>query len=142
MEASQNGILEYAGFIRKVVSTEKLLPFDRDGVAAVVEHSMRQAGRGERLSTKFNEISDVLREASWRASRKKALIVSSEHVREALAGRRERVSLSESKMHEAVAEGTLLLDVDGKKVGQVNGLAYYDLGDHAFGIPARITATL
>jgi predicted ATP-dependent protease len=142
MMATPEGIVEYAGFIRKITKEENLLSFDKSGVAAVVEYGMRQAGRGDRLSTRFTEIADVLREASYRAAQGRASRVSAVHVRDALAGRRERVSLAQTKMQEAVAEGTILLDVSGSKTGQVNGLAYYDLGDYAFGLPARITASL
>jgi Lon-like ATP-dependent protease len=34
----------------------------------------------------------------------------------------------------------LMIDTDGKRVGQVNGLSVYQIGYHAFGKPTRITA--
>ena len=141
MRATPDAILDYAGFIRKLQGSEGLLPFDRGGVAAVVESGMRKAGRRSRLSTKFTELADVIREASLLAAKTKAACVSDKHVREALAGRQERVSLVQTRMQELVDEGRILIDAEGAKVGQVNGLSVYDVGDHVFGLPARITAS-
>ena len=142
MKLTPESVVEYAGFIRKITSSEKLPAFDRAGVAAVVEHGTREAGRRDRLSTRFAEIADVVREAAWIASREGGALVGSEQVRRALAARRERVSLPEEKLREVITDGMILIDTQGAKIGQVNGLAVFDLGDHAFGGPARITATL
>ena len=142
MRATPEAILDYARFIRKLQGNEGLLPFDRGGVAAVVESGMRKAGRRSRLSTKFTEIADVIREASLLAAKAKVDRVSQKHVREALAGQRERVSLVQARMQEMVDERRILIDTEGARVGQVNGLSVYDVGDHVFGLPARITASL
>ena len=40
-----------------------------------------------------------------------------------------------------VQEGTLLLDFDGERIGQINGLSVLVLGDYTFGRPVRITAS-
>jgi predicted ATP-dependent protease len=47
----------------------------------------------------------------------------------------------EEKIQEMFARGELLVDTDGRAVGQVNGLSVVDLGDYVFGRPSRITAT-
>lgn len=142
MKATPENIHEYAVFIRKITRTESLIPFDRSGASSIVEWGMREAGRGGRLSSQFTQIADVIRESSWWAAQHGAATVSAAHVAEALAGRRDRVSLSREKMFEAISEGSLLLDVVGARVGQVNGLVVYELGDHEFGVPTRITASL
>jgi len=44
------------------------------------------------------------------------------------------------QIQEEIRRGTLMIDTEGSKVGQVNGLSVLDLGNFAFGRPARITA--
>src|SRR5262245_28665052 len=142
MKATPENVLEYATFIRKITQSEGLRPFDRSGASSIVEWGMREAGRGGRLSSQFTQIADVIRESSWWAAQHGAATVSASHVAEALAARRDRVSLSREKMFEAITEGALLLDVAGSRVGQINGLVVYEMGDHEFGVPSRITASL
>jgi len=142
MRSTPENIHEYATFIRKITGEESLRPFDRSGASSVVEWGMREAGRGGRISSRFTQVADVIRESSWWATQRGAATVSAVHVAEALAARRDRVSLSREKMFEAIAEGSLLLDVAGARTGQVNGLVVYEMDDHDFGVPSRITASL
>lgn len=142
MKADTEAVLSYARFIRKIVRDEGLLPFDRTGVAAVVEAGYREAGRASRLSTRFTEIADLLREASLAATRTKRPRVTAAEVRAAIAGRRDRMALAQVKMTETIAEGRIIIATTGQTIGQVNGLSVYDTGDHVFGLPTRITATV
>jgi len=134
-------LANYACFVHKKVQDDHLLPFHREAVAAVVEHGVRLAGRREKVTTRFNEIADVIREAGYWARQEKAKRVEVKHVDHALRQRVRRVSLVEDLLRERIADGTILLDIDGEKVGQVNGLMILDVGDHTFGVPVRITAT-
>jgi predicted ATP-dependent protease len=85
-------------------------------------------------------VGDIVREAAHWATAEKSKVVRPPHVARALAERLRRVSLVEDKVQEMYDEGSILIDTGGKKVGQVNGLAAYDLGDHLFARPSRITA--
>jgi len=139
--ANSNGVIkQYAGFIRALAGKEHLKPFERSGVAAVVEYGVRLAGRQNKLSTRFSEIADVIREAVFVAGEEGRGSVTGAHVREAIKCRRERLNLIEDKIQERIDEGTLMIDTAGAVVGQVNGLSVYDLGDYVFGKPSRITA--
>ncbi|MBC7294165.1 MAG: ATP-dependent protease, partial [Thermoleophilia bacterium] len=40
----------------------------------------------------------------------------------------------------SIAEGDVLITLQGEKVGQLNGLTQVDLGDYRFGFPVRVTA--
>jgi predicted ATP-dependent protease len=133
-------IRSYISFIKGVTDREKLLPFEISGVAEVVEYGVRLSGRQNKLSTRFSILADVLREASYWAENAKASSVSAEHVRRAIEERIERVRLVEEKIQEMIIEGSLLVDTDGAVVGQVNGLSVYQMGEHEFGKPSRITA--
>jgi predicted ATP-dependent protease len=110
-------------------------------VARVVEHGARAAGDQHKLSSRFMEIADIVVEASHWAGEAGSALVSAEHVQRALDERVFRSNLFEEKVREATADGTLLIDVEGEAVGQVNGLAVAELGGYAFGHPVRITAS-
>ena len=119
---------------------EQLRPFDRSGVAKLVEHSSRMVEDQERLSTSFGEILDVAREASFWAERNAHDRVTSEDVAAAIRARIFRSNRIEELLQDLIVEGTLLIDTQGGVVGQVNGIAVIPLGDYWFGKPSRITA--
>ena len=133
-------VKEYSGFIKKITSEDGLLPFDRDGMAAVIEYATRIAGRQKKVSTRFHIVADVIRESSYWAKKDNKKKVSRDHVKQAIHERFERVSLIEDKIQEMIEEGTIMIDTEGKVVGQVNGLSVYNMGELAFGKPTRITA--
>lgn len=142
MDRSEGAVSRYAGFVRRMTEEDALLPFDRGAVAAIVEQGVRLAGRQNKLSTRFSEIADIVREASYWATKEGSAVVGQSHVDRAIAERVERLSLLESRIRELIAEGVLMIDIEGERVGQVNGLSVYDLGDYQFGRPARITAAV
>lgn len=133
-------VQKYVSFVKAVCDEEKLRPFDAEGVAEVVEYGVRLAGRQNKLSTRFDIVANVLREANYWAEKDNAQTVSGRHVRKAIDERIERVNMIEEKIQELIIEGTIFVDTAGKVVGQVNGLSVYDLGEHSFGKPTRITA--
>jgi lon-related putative ATP-dependent protease len=140
MERKEETQMQYASFIRKICHDEKLLPFERSGVAAVVEHGVRLAGRQKKLSTEFHRITDILREASYWAKKDKSEIIAEKHVEQAVAEKIYRKKMIEDKIQEMIEDGIILIESDGAAVGQVNGLSVYDMGEYAFGKPSRITA--
>ncbi len=140
MEKTEKTIVDYARFIKKIVDEDKLQPVGRDGIAAIVEFGVRQAGRQKKLSTRFHLIADVIREADYWARKNGHQFVSRQDVQTAIKEKAERVGLVERKIREMIEEGTILIDTQGQAVGQVNGLAVYDTGELTFGQPTRITA--
>jgi lon-related putative ATP-dependent protease len=140
MKKDSDKIQQYASFIRKICDEDKLKPFDKAGVAAVVEYGVRITGRQKKLSTRFHLIADLLREANYWAEKEGSGVVTEKHVDKAIEKRNYRVNLIEEKIQEMIDDGTILIDSDGMVVGQVNGLSVYDLGDYMFGKPSRITA--
>lgn len=139
MDKDDQRIQQYASFIRKICDEDKLKPFDRTGIAAVVEYGVRLAGRQKKLSARFHQIADIIREANYWAEKEGSPVVREEHVDKAIEKKIYRVNLIEKKIQEMIEEGTILIDTDGMVAGQVNGLSIYDLGDHVFGKPSRIT---
>jgi ATP-dependent Lon protease len=140
MPKSDKALSDYVRFIKKIVDMDKLRPFNREGIAAVIEYGTRIAGRQGKVSTRFHVISDVIREAAYWARQAGHDIVGRVDVETAIKERFERISLIEDKIQEMIEEGTILIDTESSVVGQVNGLSVYDMGQFAFGKPTRITA--
>ena len=140
MNRTDENVQKYASFVATLCKKEKLLPFDRTGVAKVVEVSSRFAEHQNKLSARFSDIADLIREASYWASKSKSNIVSEVHVQRAVDDKVFRINRIEEHLREMILEGTLIVDTAGEKVGQINGLAVLDLGDYSFGKPSRITA--
>lgn len=140
MEWNDESIGRYAAFIASVCAREDLRHFSPAAVARVIEHSARLAEDQEKLSTRFNEVVEVLYEANAWAGRSGASVVDGDHVIRAVREKAARSALSEERTHEAFRRGHLLVDVAGSVAGQVNGLTVVHMGDYAFGLPSRITA--
>ncbi|MCL5023974.1 MAG: AAA family ATPase [Nitrospirae bacterium] len=141
MDRTEANIQKYALFVADVCRVEKLLPFDRSGVAKIVEYGSRLTAHQEKLSSKFSEIANLVREAAYWAKAAGSGIVKSEHIETAIDKKIYRSNRIEERLREMMREGTLIVDTSGEKVGQVNGLAVLDLGDYGFGKPSRITAS-
>lgn len=142
MPLNEKSLDEYVRFIKKMIENENLNEFDKCAISAIIEYGARYADSRKKLTTRFSFIADLLREANFWAKDNGAEIVSSYHVHQAYNNARDRHALYESKMQELIDEGTILIDTEGEKVGQINGLAVYDLEYFSFGKPARITSTV
>ncbi len=141
MAMSDGVIAEYAGRLRALSEKENLYPFDRGAFAAMLEYGVRKAGRRNKVTARFIDIADLAREAHYDAAAKGESVVRAAHVRGALSSKMERHNLIETRIREMIEEGTLLVDVSGTRVGQVNGLSVLEIGGYSFGKPVRITAT-
>jgi len=141
MAMSDGVIAEYAGRLRALSEKENLYPFDRGAFAAMLEYGVRQAGRRNKVTARFIDIADLAREANYNAVAAGESVVRAAHVRGALSSKMERHNLIETRIREMIQEGTLLVDVEGSSVGQVNGLSVLEIGGYSFGKPVRITAT-
>ncbi len=141
MERSDENVYDYALYIKSVVDSNDLPPFDRTAVARIVEHSSRMAGDQGKLSTRFGQISDILREAAYWAQKDGEKVVSAQSVDQAIEEKEYRDNLPEELTHEWIEQETILIDVTGKAVGQVNALSVFMLGEYAFGRPNRVTAS-
>ena len=141
MDKTDRSIQQLAEFVRMATDEEKLRPLDRTAVAALVEQAVRMAGRQEKISTSFPAITDLIREADFWAGQENEPTVRAKHIDKAIEARIYRSNLVEERIQEMINRGTLMIDVDGEVVGQVNGLAVYALGDYMFGKPSRITAS-
>jgi lon-related putative ATP-dependent protease len=131
---------DYSRLIASAVRQEGLRPFDREAVARVIERSARMVGDGERLSLHMQSITDLLQESDYWAGRNGNGKVTGSDVERAVDAWIYRSDRIRQRMQEEIKRGTILIDTEGEKVGQVNGLSVIQLGGFAFGRPSRITA--
>jgi len=142
MDRTEENVRHYASFICTLCSNEGLAHLDRSGIAKVVEHGSRLSADQTKLSTKFGELADVIREASYYAGQDGAEFVTGAHVKKAIDERYYRSSLIQERIQEMIERSSIIIDVEGASVGQVNGLSVSGLGDIMFGRPSRITASV
>jgi ATP-dependent Lon protease len=141
MKWNEEVLRQYGGRLRKLCDDEKLLPFDRTAVAAILEHGVRIAGRRGKITTRFFDLADLARESSYAARHNGTKVITAAHVKDALDAKIERHNLLESKIREMIEQNLLFIDTTGERVGQVNGLSVLEIGGYAFGKPVRITAS-
>ena len=132
----------YALRVAQVVRAEGLRHFSRGAVVEVLRQGVRAAGDRDRLSAHLEEVDDLVRESSLVAEEGGAELVDEAAVREALARRAYRADWYEERGRELMGQGTVLIDVSGTAVGQVNGLSVLVYGTRAFGRPSRLTASV
>lgn len=139
MERSDDRIHHYLRFLAGLAHEEKLRPLAPDGAARVLEHAARICDDQSKLTTRFGDIADLVREASFWAGKDSAERITRVHVRRALEARAEREGFIELRMREDIVSRRISIETTGETVGQINGLTVIDLGSYAFGMPVRIT---
>ena len=138
---TEENMNKLARFIHGFCEQEQLPHLDPSAVAKIMEYSSRLADNQDKLSTRFNDLAQIIGEAATWAKMKKSKIVTAEFVDMALSERANRIKKYDSMYTEMIKENTLLIDTAGAKVGQINGLTIMNIGDYMFGKPVKITAT-
>lgn len=140
MTWTDDHLRDYAAFISRCVQDGGLRHFTRAAAARVIEYGARLHDHQSKLSTRLLDIANLVTEASFWAGQAGHDLVQAEDVDHALAQKEYRSNLIEERIQELIAEGTILIETDGERTGQVNGLSIVDLGDYLFGHPSRVTA--
>jgi len=140
MPRTREHINECVRFISAVCRRKNLKHFSPEAVAAVIDYSSRIAGNQNKLTTLFNKLVEIIYEADGWARRDKVPVVEGKHVKKAIEGKKYRSAMMEEKIQEYIKEGSLIINVTGEKIGEINGIAVYEAGDYSFGKPVRITA--
>ncbi|MFC1982539.1 AAA family ATPase [Chloroflexota bacterium] len=142
MDRSDASLKDYAAVICRLCKEENLKHLTSGALAKIIEQSSRLAGDQEKLSTLFADISDIIRESNFWADEADTSFIEANHVEKAIEQKVYRSNLIQQRINEMIDNGMIIIDTNGAKVGQVNGLAIISLGDFAFGKPNRITATV
>jgi predicted ATP-dependent protease len=142
VERDDAAVNRFGPFVARLVEREGLLQFHATGVAAILDEGSRLVEDQRKLSLRFGEVNDLIREAAYWARQAEAEVVTDEHVRTAVVESEYRASLSKERVQELIEREVLLVDTDGEETGQINGLAVHMLGDYLFGRPTRITCAV
>jgi len=142
MKRSEENVILYAAFVCTICKKENLKHLDGSGLAKLVEYSQRLSQDQQKLSTRFAEVADIIREANFYATQEKSEVVTGSHVKKAIEEKIYRSKLIQEKIQEMIQREILLIDTVAERVGQVNGLSVMGLGDFAFGSPSRVTASV
>ncbi|HXV49249.1 MAG TPA: AAA family ATPase [Candidatus Binatia bacterium] len=142
MQRDESHQMAYAYWVGNLCQDEGLPHFDPSGIERLIEFGARQAGDREKVLASYAAIADLVREAAFWARKEDSQLVSKRHVDKALENRVFRSNRIEEDIRELIANGTILVDIEGKKVGQVNGLSVMEIGAYAFGRPSRVTASV
>ncbi|MGE5574609.1 MAG: Lon protease family protein, partial [Ignavibacteria bacterium] len=142
MPRTDEKVQQYAAFVCALCEREKLKHLNGGGLAKIVEYSSRIIEDQQKLSTQFAHIADIIREANYYATQDNSEFITSEHVKRAIEEKIYRSKMIQEKIQEMITRGFFLIDTIEQKVGQVNGLSVVGLGDFAFGMPSRVTASI
>lgn len=142
VDRKQETMQQSAQMIGSLCREQNLRHLDRTGVARILEYSMERTEDREKLTLELGDISDLIKEANYYAGLEQSEFIQGEHVEKAIEKRLFRSNLLEERIRELVEKDILWVETDGAKVGQINGLSILWTGDHEFGKPNRITATV
>ena len=136
---TEENVNKLARFVHTFCEQEELPQLDKSAMARLVEYASRLAGENEKISTRFNDLAQIIGEAGTWARLSKSKVVTSDFINKALAERTERIKKYDEKYVEMIKENTLLINTSGYLVGELNGLTVLTIGDYTFGKPAKIT---
>ncbi|KUL01645.1 MAG: Peptidase S16, lon domain-containing protein [Methanoculleus marisnigri] len=142
MDRNDENAGKYADFMCNLVREENLRHLDREAIARVIEYGSRLAADKEKLSTRFAAVADLIREANFYAASDGAEQIGRQHVMKTIDEKVYRSNLIQEKIQEYIQREIFLIETEGEKVGQVNGLSVIGLGDFAFGRPSKVTASI
>jgi len=140
VDRSKENMDAYAGFIATCCQKEGIRHFNRSAIAKVIEFGARMVADQDKLLSRFSVIRELLEEADYWAGKAGSKLISGQHIQQAIDARTYRHNLLDHRIRDMITRGTIMIDVEGRVVGQVNGLSVYSLGDISFGKPSRITA--
>ncbi len=141
MDLEDENLQHFAMVLARICTEEGLRPISRNGIGRLAEAGVRNAGRKDKISTRFADIADIVREADYWCGEEGRKVITRDHVHRAIQERAYRASGMDSRIQDLMMKDVLVIQTEGEAVGQVNGLSVYDLGYHAFGKPTLITAT-
>ncbi len=142
MDRDEDSQLRYAQVIARMVRDDHLMPFNRQAVARVIEHSARLVEDSQKLYTGFRDIANLLREASYWGEQNGSQVVTAQDVQKAIDMQTYRADRLRERIQDTILRGVYLIDTQSAKIGQVNGLSVIQLGGFSFGRPSRITASV
>ncbi len=141
MNYSKDNVNFLTGFIKSSVKKHELLDFDKEAVSKIIEYSTRISERQDKLTTKLSLLVELMVESDFAAKSENQSVITRKFIETAIEQKEYRLNMYEEKLTEFIEDGTIIIDTEGSKVGEINGLAVLDMGDYCFAKPSKITAT-
>ncbi|MCP4395113.1 MAG: AAA family ATPase [Alphaproteobacteria bacterium] len=135
----KENIVEYCKMIAMFARKKNLRSFNKHAVAKIIEYASREADDATKLTAHMASIADIMSEADYCAKTHKSNAIGKNHVQQAIDAKIQRYSKIRELMLEEIHSKSIMIDVTGEKIGQINGLVVYQLGRQSFGRPSRIT---
>ena len=135
-------VRDFASVISKIEREDDLLPVNVGGIERILEESCRLAEDQKRISIRFGELSKILHEAHYYALSDKKKAIASVHIEKAIENKYYRSNLIQEKINEMIKRNTLMIELEGERIGQINGISVMDIGDIMFGRPNKITVVV
>jgi lon-related putative ATP-dependent protease len=132
----------FAKFIATMIKKEKTKPFQNSAVARLIEQSARQASDSKRLNTRLQDLIELIVESDYWSKENGRDLVVAQDVQRAIDAKIKRADRLREKIQESILRNINLISTEGEKIGQINGLSIFNLGDFMFGKPTRITSTI
>ncbi len=142
MDRTDENVRNYSSFICGLCEEYELRHLDSSAVARVIEYGSRLADDQNKLTTRFSAVADIIREASYYAALEDVDYTGDRHIMKAIEEKIYRSNLVQEKVREYITKGVFLIETEGEKIGQVNGLSVMGMGDITFGRPSRVTASI
>jgi lon-related putative ATP-dependent protease len=142
MDRTEENVRNYASFICGICEEYQLRHLDKSAVAKVIEYGSRLAEDQNKLTTRFSDVTDLIQEAGYYAEQEQSEYTTGQNVLKAIEEKIYRSNLIQEKIQEFITRGSFLIETEGRKVGQLNGLSVIGLGDISFGRPSRVTASI
>ena len=136
---TEENVLLLARFMHSFCEREHLPQLDKEAVARMIEYASKLADDKRKLSTRFNDLSQIISEAGTWAMMARSKVITEKFIKKAIYEKIARVQKYDNRLSEMIKDDMLLIDTDGYKVGQINGLTIMTIGDYSFGKPSKIT---
>lgn len=130
----------YARMIGTIATRHNLLPFTAEAVARIIEQSSREVSHALKFSTHLSTLADLLKEGDYWARKNQHSAIDKSDIEKVLETRIQRLNRIQRKLYEQIDEGTIMINVKGSTVGQINALSFISIGGYQFGLPSRVTA--
>lgn len=142
IDATEDQVKEVGSLLQTVAQRESLSHVSPPAISKLIEYGHREAAHHEKISAEFELLSDIMREADFYAAEDSSDEIRAEDIQKAIREKKFRSDLMHEKIKELIDAGSLFIDVEGEKAGQINGLSVIQTGDIIFGRPNRITASV
>jgi len=133
---------QFAQLLKTRTSEEGMAPLTADAVARLATYSARLAEHQGRLSARIGDLFQLVSEADFIRQLASDTVTDAGHIERALKAKATRTGRVSARILDDMLAGIILIDTAGAAVGKCNGLTVLEVGDSAFGVPARISATV